>query len=128
MSAVNYENIFVSNYLNSHPLQIRNVKLSEIGIKNIDNEVIENIRIGHSRIGSTNGAGRMVLSGVHIPKYGAWFFDYDNSLGTIPTFDSKRHDLWGFWCPVNFAPRTEPMRDDMESSTWRFLEIGRAHV
>ena len=122
MSAVNYENIFVSSYLNSHPLQIRNVKLSEICIKNIDNEIIEKIGIGHSRIGSSNGAGRMVLSGVHIPKYGVWFFDYDNSLGTIPNFDSKRHDLWGFWCPVNFDPRTNYMREDLESSTWRFLE------
>ena len=44
MSAVNYENIFVSSYLNSHPLQIRNVKLSEICIKNIDNEIIEKNR------------------------------------------------------------------------------------
>lgn len=122
MSAVNYENMIVSSYLDSHPLAIRNVKLSEINVRNIDNEITEHIRINQSRIGSNNGAGRMVLSSVSISKYGVWSFDYDKSLGTVPTFDSKRHDLWGFWCPVNFDPREDYMRDNLESSTWRFLE------
>ena len=67
MSAANYENITVSSYLNSHPLRIRNVKLSSVSIKNGDNETIRQITLNQSTIGSSSGPKRILLESVGYP-------------------------------------------------------------
>ena len=122
MSAINYENMTVSSYLNSHPLRIRNVKLSSVSVKNIDSEVVRRFSLNQSKIGSSSGPKRMVLESVNDSRNGLWLFEYDNGTGSLPEYDSRRHDLWGFWCQSYFDPRQQANWDDLIQSTPNFVE------
>ena len=122
MSALNYESTVAPSYLNSHPLQIRNVKLSAITIKNIDSEFVKSIQFSQSSIGSTSGSQRMVLVNVSDSQNGKWYFDYDRGTGSLPEYDSKRHDIWGFWCEAYMDPRQQASWDDLIQSTPNFVE------
>ncbi len=122
MSALNYESTVVSDFLNSHPLQIRNVKLSSVSIKNIDNDVVRQIRLNQSKIGLSSGPKRMVLESINDSRNGVWFFEYDDGTGSLPEYDSKRHDVWGFWCQSYWDPRQHANWDDLIQSTPNFVE------
>lgn len=122
MSALNYESTVAPSYLNSHPLQIRNVKLSAVTIKNIDSEFVKSIQFSQSSIGSTSGPQRMVLVNVSDSQNGKWYFDYDRGTGSLPEYDSKRHDIWGFWCEAYMDPRQKASWDDLIQSTPNFVE------
>ena len=122
MSAVNYENITVSSYLNSHPLRIRNVKLSSVSIKNGDNETIRQITLNQSTIGSSSGPKRMVLASVSDTRNGLWVFDYDGGPDSLPEYDSRQHDIWGFWCQSLADPRQQTTWDSLIQSTPIFSE------
>lgn len=122
MSAMNYENITVSSYLNSHPLSIRNVKLSSVSVKNIDSEVVRRINLGQSIIGASSGPKRMMLESVNDSRNGLWLFEYDNGTGSLPEYDSRRHDIWGFWCQSYLDPRQQANWDDLIQSTPNFVE------
>lgn len=122
MSSVNYENAAVSSYLNSHPLAIRNVKLSSVNVKNIDGEIVRSISLGQSKIGTSSGPKRMVLASVNDSRNGLWLFEYNNGPGKLPEYDSRRHDLWGFWCQSYMDPRQLTTWDDLIQSTPNFVE------
>ncbi len=122
MSSGNYENAAVSGYLNSHPLEIRNVKLSSVSVKNIDNETVRSFSLGQSKIGTSSGPKRMVLTSVNDSRNGLWLFEYDNGPGKLSEYDSRRHDLWGFWCQSYMDPRQLTTWDDLIQSTPNFVE------
>ncbi len=122
MSSGNYENAAVSGYLNSHPLEIRNVRLSSVSVKNIDNETVRSFSLGQSKIGTSSGPKRMVLTSVNDSRNGLWLFEYDNGPGKLPEYDSRRHDLWGFWCQSYMDPRQLTTWDDLIQSTPNFVE------
>ena len=122
-AAANYGyGALVADYLNRAPLNPRDVKLSSIMVRNAEGETVRTLRLVQSHIGSLSGARRMTLQSVYDSKNGRWAFSYDGGPGSLPEFDSRRHDLWGFWCQSYLDPRQQRSQYDLIRDTPNFVE------
>ncbi len=122
-AATNYENgMLVASYLNVAPQHPHNVKITSITVRNVDNEIVRSLHFDQASIGFSSGPRRMVLTSVFDSKNGRWIFDYDGGSGSLPEFDSRRHDIWGFWSQAYFDPRRQVFWKDMIRDTPDFSE------
>ncbi len=94
------------------------VRLSQINIKNYENETIQEIELGHSY---RSQAQRLILEKVR-------FFDKNqelskkyelnyNKIDQLPAFDSKEKDLWGFYNGPNASGTAHNFLPDEKYST-----------
>ena len=110
--ASNYANgQLVASRIKNSPMNFQEVALKSIYVFDESHNNVEYLLFNQSSIGGS-GASRMILESVFSLRKGDWNFTYDNGTGVLPEYDSRMHDVWGYWNGTYIDPRHIPVMQE----------------